>query len=100
MAGKRLRFQVAGGDAGEAVTNAARPGPAPRVHITIARSRDVLSISIADDGRGFDPSSARRGNGLANLRKRAAALGADLDVASAPGHGTRVTLSVPFRHPA
>ena len=38
---------------GEAVSNAARHGPASRVHVTIMRSSDVLSIGITDDGRGF-----------------------------------------------
>jgi signal transduction histidine kinase len=84
----------------ECVNNAARHSGCARAEVALAVDGRRLVLEVADDGRGFDPSSARRGNGLANLRKRAAALGAGLDVRSEPGRGTRVVLSVPLRPPA
>jgi signal transduction histidine kinase len=53
----------------------------------------TLGVTVADDGSGFDPSAPREGRGLENMRARAAALGGTLDVAAAPGNGTRLVLS-------
>jgi two-component system nitrate/nitrite sensor histidine kinase NarX len=54
---------------------------------------------VSDDGRGFDPSlripSDHRG--IANMRERAARLGAALEVVSQDGAGTRIILSLPLR---
>jgi hypothetical protein len=54
---------------------------------------DAIRLTLADDGRGFDPAGAG-GKGLANMRVRAARLGARLELASAPG-ATTVTLVLP-----
>jgi signal transduction histidine kinase len=87
---------------GEAVSNAARHGPASRVHITIARSRDVLSISIADDGRGFEGLSGPYENdelklldvGPASLRSRVTELGGTLRLETSPA-GSRIEVRLP-----
>jgi signal transduction histidine kinase len=56
----------------------------------------TLEILVADDGKGFDPTSLAEGwrNGMGNMRRRTAAMGATLDLQSAPGKGTTVTLKV------
>lgn len=54
-----------------------------------------LSLTIADDGAGFDPDGAPAGHGLDNLRARAAAMRASLDLRSQPGAGTRIRLDIP-----
>ncbi len=58
-----------------------------------------LELSVADSGAGFDSSDtaerASGGLGLFSIRERVEALGGSLDVESAPGGGTRVTLTVP-----
>ena len=53
---------------------------------------------IADNGKGFDTKAAASAghNGLDNMHRRAAAVGGKLGLASAPGSGTRVELSVGF----
>ena len=84
----------------EAVNNAARHSDCSRAHVALHAEGSRLVLEVSDDGRGFDVATARRGNGLANLRKRAAALGAGLEVGSEPGRGTRVVLAVPLRPPA
>ena len=53
-----------------------------------------VSLSVRDDGRGFDPDRSGHGNGIANMRRRAHDLGGVLDVESAPGDGTTVHLSL------
>ena len=57
------------------------------------RSAEVLRIEMRDDGRGFDPQTVRAGRGLSNMRRRAEAIGADLEIASGDG-GSRVTLTL------
>lgn len=57
-----------------------------------------IHLSVRDNGRGFDrprPDEALRGLGLNGMRRRAADMGASIEIASKPGHGTLVTLVIP-----
>jgi signal transduction histidine kinase len=56
-------------------------------------------LTIADNGRGFDATQSGSGHGLANMRRRARALGGTIDLASTAGGGTRVTLQAPMLAP-
>jgi signal transduction histidine kinase len=49
-------------------------------------------LLIADDGIGFDPDRAADGNGLKNIRRRAARINCAVAIESGPGTGTRITL--------
>ncbi|HEX5240197.1 MAG TPA: GAF domain-containing sensor histidine kinase [Candidatus Limnocylindrales bacterium] len=82
----------------EAMSNVVRHSRATQAGVTLAVEGDAIVLSIADDGRGFDPAtSAVAGHfGLANLRKRADAVGASLDVRSSPGAGTTIELRLPL----
>jgi signal transduction histidine kinase len=81
----------------EAVSNAMQHAGARRIRITArARGNEAICIDVEDDGRGFDPARSYPGLGLANMRRRAEALGASLEIASKPG-GTTVSLAVPRR---
>ena len=52
-----------------------------------------LKLTVDDDGRGFDPARIPPDRlGLGIIRERAQAIGADLDLTSRPGHGTRITV--------
>ncbi len=79
----------------ECVTNAARHSGCLDVAIRLAVSHGWLTLEFRDDGRGFRPDASREGNGLANMARRAAALGGRCDVTSAPGRGTRIVLELP-----
>jgi signal transduction histidine kinase len=79
----------------EAVNNAVRHSGCSAVDVTLAVDGRELTLTVADDGRGFDLSAESDGNGLASMRRRAAAMSARLDVRSAEGRGTAVTLAVP-----
>lgn len=61
-----------------------------------------LSISIADDGSGFDPAapSARVGLGLVAIRERARELGGELTLTTATASGTRVDVTIPLARAA
>jgi signal transduction histidine kinase len=78
----------------EVVTNVVRHSQASRVQVIIRGGDGHLLISVSDDGRGFDQSRARRGNGLANIQRRANEIGATVDLESRPGGGTTWTIQV------
>lgn len=65
--------------------------------ITAHRRPEGLFFTVADAGRGFDPSTLAEstGVGLLNLRDRLQALGGRLDIRSAPGHGSQLTVFLP-----
>ena len=78
----------------EAVENASRHGSAKNVTIHCRFLDDGLELEIADDGTGFDPAAATEGihTGLAGMKQRIERLGGTLDVTSAPGAGTRLSI--------
>jgi signal transduction histidine kinase len=79
----------------EGLSNAWRHAGASRAVVTLACEKDGVVLTVADDGCGFDPASARgrdRCFGLLGMAERAEALGGHLAVESAPGEGTRVTV--------
>lgn len=87
----------------EAVSNARQHGGASRVQVELACRTGEAALEIVDDGRGFPPQRIRpepgRGEGLPGMRERAALLGGTLTINSAPGAGTRVSVSVPLPEP-
>src|SRR5690606_33606667 len=80
----------------EAVTNAIKHANARRLWITTTHAREGIHLSICDDGPGFEPRGP--GNGIANMHRRAARLGANLSVERRDGR-TCVTLELPWRLP-
>jgi signal transduction histidine kinase len=80
----------------EAVNNSARHAGCTRAEVELRVEDGHLAVHIRDDGVGFEPSTASNGNGLVNMRRRAAGLGGELAVKSEPGRGTAVELSVPL----
>jgi signal transduction histidine kinase len=79
----------------EALSNAVRHSRGGRVRLTLELAGPLVRLAVADNGRGFDPSTAEAGHGLVNLAARAEALGGTLDVASEANAGTVVTLCFP-----
>jgi len=78
--------------AAEALANAGKHARANRVDIRIFRTGQLLTIEVADDGRGgADPE----GSGLSGLRRRVQALDGRLRVASPPGGPTTILAEVP-----
>lgn len=60
------------------------------VRFAIVRDNGCFNITLADDGRGFDLKNCARGHGLRNMEERAAAIGGELEIHSAPGCGTTI----------
>jgi signal transduction histidine kinase len=81
----------------EAISNAVRHSGAGRISVTLISTGDAAQLEIADDGKGFDArKAAGRGDGLTNLRARAATLGGELEIESKRGRGTRVRIRIPY----
>jgi PAS domain S-box-containing protein len=82
----------------EAIQNATKHAGA-RAHVTLSLERhdEGLEFEVADDGPGFDPREQSSGFGLTSMRDRVAAVGGELEIISAPEHGTRIRGIVPHR---
>jgi signal transduction histidine kinase len=80
-----------------AVDNAIRHAAASQIAITVAVAPDRIRLSIADDGRGFDPADPVRpgARGLVDLGRRASAVGGSLEIAPGDRSGTVVRLEWP-----
>jgi len=83
----------------EALHNARRHAGAAKVTLRLDQDGDRHRITVQDDGCGFDlAETALNGKGhfgLSVMRARAARLGGELTIQSAPGHGTQVILTWP-----
>ena len=79
----------------EALANVRRHSGARNVEVGLRTDDEAILIEVADDGRGFDPGSARAGIGLSAMRERVEGLGGEIEVRSRPGEGTKVTVRVP-----
>lgn len=80
----------------EAMSNVARHAEASKVSVNVMEHRDLLLLSIMDDGRGFDANEARRPghHGLANMQARAESIGGSLTIDTSDA-GTRVVFQMP-----
>ncbi|MGW3353768.1 sensor histidine kinase [Nonomuraea rubra] len=78
----------------EALSNVARHARARKTVVTLSYMEDLVVADIRDDGVGFTPSEAG-GFGLTAMRQRVSRLSGEVEVESAPGRGTAVSVSVP-----
>ncbi len=80
----------------EVVNNAARHARCGRAVIELRLDESGLVLVISDDGVGFDTSVAGAGQGLVSIQRRAKRMKGMLAIASGPGAGTSVVLTVPY----
>lgn len=80
----------------EAVNNIAKYSKSTHVLIHITYVRKRLMLKIKDNGIGFEIEKADNGNGLSNMRKRAAMLNARIKMFSAKGQGSQLLLNIPI----
>ncbi|HXV61986.1 MAG TPA: ATP-binding protein [Vicinamibacteria bacterium] len=82
----------------EALRNVARHSGASRVSLAVTTTNGHLQMKVSDDGLGFAPRQrVTRSLGHASMRERARLVHGKLDIESAPGRGTTVTVSVPMK---
>jgi signal transduction histidine kinase len=80
----------------EMLHNIVKHAKATRVEISVIVSSGKFELRATDNGIGFDPSAATVGNGLKNLRRRAAELGGTLNIENQALQGTTIILSAPI----
>lgn len=80
----------------EALHNCSRHAAAKTVRIAVEQRQDELSLTIQDDGKGFNPRS-ERGLGLLGIHERIANLGGVFLAESEPGRGTLLAIKLPVR---
>jgi PAS domain S-box-containing protein len=85
----------------ELLVNVAKHARAKQATVILKGDKAHVTIQVVDDGCGFDPAfvtlahSTTSGFGLFSIRERVALLGGELQIDSAPGKGTRATVTVP-----
>ena len=84
----------------EAVANAVRHAEATRIDVQLIYEAARVSLQVADDGRGFEPSPERSGPeghyGIKGMHERAEEIDAALVLESTPGGGTRISVEAPL----
>jgi signal transduction histidine kinase len=81
----------------EALHNCSGHSQASRVRVRVQQKPERLSLSIQDDGLGFDVRQSK-GMGLLGIEERAARLGGTFKVHSEPGQGTVLQVELPFKN--
>jgi signal transduction histidine kinase len=79
----------------EALSNITRHSGAKHAIVRLTRQGANAVLEIDDDGAGFDATRPSTGNGLRNMRERAASMGGELHVSSVDGSGTKLRLTLP-----
>jgi PAS domain S-box-containing protein len=82
----------------EALTNVVRHAAAEQVTMELHVADGVLTVSVADDGRGFEPGEldSSCGLGVPGMRERATLVGGTFAINTTPGGGTTVTVTIPL----
>jgi NarL family two-component system sensor histidine kinase LiaS len=110
QSGIQARFQLKGGRplpeiieqalfrlAQEALSNAARHSDATVVELALTVEATVVTLSLKDDGQGFDMTAARDGYGLKSMQERVENLGGRWQIESQPGRGAWIRAQIPIQ---
>jgi signal transduction histidine kinase len=94
---RRALFHIAQ----EALSNAAKHSRAAHMAVALQEQNGQVTLTLRDDGRGFNPTQVERrvGHGLINMQDRAQAAGGRIAIESPQGRGTKVTVCVPRGKP-
>jgi PAS domain S-box-containing protein len=81
----------------EAMTNILKHAQARKVRVALSRRGGLVRLAVSDDGRGFNSEKEKNaiGLGLLGMRERVAVAGGDFALASRPGRGTRIVVTLP-----
>ncbi|MEM6343635.1 MAG: sensor histidine kinase [Bacteroidota bacterium] len=80
----------------EQLNNVLKHAEATEIDVLLSSTKDTLTLSIEDNGKGFDPSLISNGLGLDNMRTRMQAIGGKLRFESAENGGTRALSQIPL----
>lgn len=80
----------------EAINNSMKYAAATNVILTVSEEQKNIILSIKDDGIGFNMPDIQLGNGLENMKNRAAEINANFEIISEPQKGTEIILTLPL----
>jgi signal transduction histidine kinase len=80
----------------EALTNVAKHADADNVWIDVVSEDEAITVTVRDDGRGFDINRRTGGFGLIGMRERVALAGGSLTIVSTPGRSTELRGRIPL----
>jgi signal transduction histidine kinase len=78
----------------ELVTNALKHAQASRIDVQLIIDKRLISLTVHDDGIGFDPQTVDPGAGLDNIRTRVTAAKGKLNIYSSPNNGTEINIEM------
>jgi len=78
------------------VNNAAKYSHCKNITILLKQDQQFVHLIITDDGTGFDQQYTKMGNGINNMRMRAAAMKASIQIDTAKNEGTRIAVDIPI----
>jgi len=78
----------------ELVNNAIKHANATSIHMQLVINDQYATLSVSDDGCGFDPKTAKKGLGIKSISDRVAFCNGFIDFNSSPGHGTETTIEL------
>jgi len=83
----------------EILTNVARHSRATRVDMELTIAEDKVALDVVDNGVGIADSDlhGKKSLGLLGMHERALLFGGEVNITGTPGHGTRVSVSIPLR---
>ena len=81
----------------EGLANVSRHSQATQVDISLVYNPDLLQVSMADNGRGFDMNQKAKGLGFRSMRERISSIRGTFQIQSAPGQGTRILIQIPLK---
>lgn len=78
----------------EAINNALKYAEASEIDVDISKTGEELTVTIKDDGKGFNESNVVLGNGIQNIKKRAQEINGELQLTSEENMGTKIALKL------
>jgi signal transduction histidine kinase len=81
----------------EGLSNIIKHSKASEANVQLLGNADQVNLVIEDDGSGFDVKGKTKGNGLNNMKERAAILNGTVEIISKPGEGTTIAIKIPLK---
>lgn len=82
----------------ELVSNALKHSNATLINIQLLIIKNVLVLTVEDNGKGLKDENAKRGMGMVNIRTRVEQIGGEIVIENNPGGGLRTVVKVPLKN--
>lgn len=83
----------------EIINNAVKYAQASVIHVQLIIDNGLISLTVHDDGIGFDLEKISSGSGLDNIRTRVSAYNGKMNIHSVPGNGTEISIEIENNNP-